>query len=43
MKSLKEKDVTLTECGVGLSRAGKFKGIYGVNESTIRYKREKLQ
>lgn len=39
MKSL-EKDVTLRECGVGLSQAGKFKGIYGVNESTIHYKRK---
>jgi len=37
-EELKEKDVTFRECGVGLSRAGKFKGIYGVNESTIRYK-----
>jgi hypothetical protein len=40
MKSLEEKDVTPRECGVGLSRAGKFKGIYGVNESTIRFKRK---
>jgi len=36
----KGKRCTLRECGVGLSRAGKFKGIYGVNESTIRYKRK---
>jgi len=32
MTSLKKKDVTPRECGVGLSRAGKFKEIYGVNE-----------